>query len=384
MNDSLTQYVARAVAKSPRVQAAAAEFEERRLAVLSRRSLANPQLELAPGVGATNGNFILSQELDVFGSRRAEASVVMAEADRAEANLRRVRTQAAAQILSALIEIHAAEHAVASATTLAEASTQLAELVRKRVEIGEAPAVHFTRAELEARRAAQAVQKAKLLRDTHRAELASMTRQQPTDQLPDLTWSELVIKAKSAPASSPTVAIAESDIRIASAEVRAVSAAGRPRLFAGIASDIWSLDRNAVRGSNFGIQLTLSAPLGDLGETRYAVESAKSQVRAAEAVLAEQQRLTALAHAQAVATLITAESVFAAYETEMVVKAEGMVQAMRQGYANGLVTLVEVLEAQRAAIEIQQERTSALAELRRAELQLLIATQTLPGWEVVR
>ena len=57
---------------------------------------------------------------------------------------------------------------------------------------------------------------------------------------------------------------------------------------------------------------------------------------------------------------------------------------MREGYKAGLVTLVEVIEAQQTLADLRRERAEALLGVREAELALLTATLALPGVGVPR
>ncbi len=82
--------------------------------------------------------------------------------------------------------------------------------------------------------------------------------------------------------------------------------------------------------------------------------------------------------------LQAAESIFAAYRADALPKAEALLSAMREGYKAGLVTLVEVIEAQQTLADLRRERAEALLALREAELALLAATLALPGVEVPR
>ena len=65
--DPLENFIARALERSPKVRAAREVVEAMRLGHASVRSGANPRVELAPGLGFTNGSLALSQELDQIG-----------------------------------------------------------------------------------------------------------------------------------------------------------------------------------------------------------------------------------------------------------------------------------------------------------------------------
>src|SRR5688500_13534832 len=59
--------VALAVRQSPAVAAARSRLEAAAASVRGARAPFNPQAEVAPGVGFTNGNALLSQQFDISG-----------------------------------------------------------------------------------------------------------------------------------------------------------------------------------------------------------------------------------------------------------------------------------------------------------------------------
>jgi outer membrane protein TolC len=67
-----------------------------------------------------------------------------------------------------------------------------------------------------------------------------------------------------------------------------------------------------------------------------------------------------------------------AYATDIIPKGERMLTSMREGYTGGLVTLVEVLEAQQALVRLRQEKTQAELEVKLAEVAVMEASMTLP------
>jgi outer membrane protein TolC len=108
------------------------------------------------------------------------------------------------------------------------------------------------------------------------------------------------------------------------------------------------------------------------------------EVTAAEAKIDDARRRSNLKLAEAVTAFEVAKTVAANYEGDVLPKGESMLTAMREGYSAGIVTLVEVLEAQQAVARLRQERTQATLALRLAEIDRWNALLTLPGVEVPR
>ena len=61
-----------ALEQNPAVTAARSRLEAATAGVRGARAPYNPQAELAPGVGFTNGNALLAQQFDISGRRQAQ------------------------------------------------------------------------------------------------------------------------------------------------------------------------------------------------------------------------------------------------------------------------------------------------------------------------
>lgn len=382
--EPLESFIVQALERSPKVRAARQLVEAMRLGHASIRSGANPRVELAPGLGFTNGSLALSQELDLFGSRAARSRVAEAEARRAEARWLAVGLDQAGRVLADLVALETATELANAARESADLARELLAIVEKRAEIGEVPRIQVTRAELEVLRAEQAARRHAAERERSEAALRSLVGPEAVASTPPLDLGDRVARSKAMPARSPETLTRAVEVEVAMAQERAVAASGRPSLTAGMASDVWSLDRRAMTSSNLGFQVFLSAPLFDRGESRNAVAAARAEAKAAESELAEAQRTADLAKQAALTRLHAAESIVSTYRSDALPKAEALLGAMRDGYKAGLVTLVEVIEAQQTLAELRREWAEAHLALREAELALLAATLALPGVEVPR
>lgn len=367
--------------RSNLVQAAQSHVLARRARLASARSGISPQLELAPGVGLTNGNSLLSQEFDLSGKRTASARIALIELQAAEIEVVAAKAAVTIELLSGLAKLLAAVDEAESARSTLSGVRSLHEAVAKLSSIGEAPKVHVTRVEIEVIRAEQQLALANGKLEACRAALQSLLGK--TIELPVQAWPATGRSGVNV-AVSLDVLKARLNLEQAEARARMTRADFGPTFSAGIASDIWSFDRDPFRSDNFGFQVTLKMPLFDRGQRKGAEKASELEVAAARASLDEAQRRAALAITQAVSAYTTAESVARSYSSDVVPKGESMVASMREGYASGLVTLVELLEAQQTLTRLRQERVQALLSLRLAEVDLWHAQLNLPGIEVPR
>jgi len=374
---NISDWIRQAQERSGSVRAARSAAEARRAALSGIRSRPGPTLEVAPGLGLTNGNTVLSQELDVFGRRSAASRLAAAELRAAELEVARARATVSRELLASVAQWLASQEEVAGARLAAEAAGALQSAVAKQNEIGEAPRVHVTRAELEVLRANQLLVAAQGRQKSALAGIESLLGG-PTE-LRAAAWPSVVPPAG---ANSLEVFVARAELANAQAESQVIRSDFAPTLAAGIATDVWSLDRNSWRSDNVGLQVFFRMPLFDRGQRKGAVQAANLEIEAARSRLAEAERITNLRYAEASAAYETARTIAATYQGDVLPKGEAMLAVMRDGYSAGLVTLIEVIEAQQTLVRLRQERIQAVLNLRLTEVNLWNAQLTLPGTEV--
>lgn len=376
----LNALIRQAQDRSSRVKSAQSIVEARRASLLGTRSPSSPILELAPGTGFTNSNSVLSQEFDLFGKRRAASQLAAANLKAAELLVLEAKAEVSLEMLTALARILSARDEVEAASSGLGSAKALLTAVSKQNEIGEAPQVHVTRAEIDVLRATQQLTEAEgRLKGANYA-------------MNSILGGELEIRGVIWPTTSHSNAFALSfdllraqlELETNEAQTRVARSDFAPSFSAGVASDIWSLDRDRFRGNNFGFQITLRMPLYDSGQRKGAVRSSELQVQAAQSRIDEERRKASLRLVEATAAHATAKSIAESYVGDVLPKGELMLTAMREGYAAGLVTLVEVLESQQIVVKLRQERGLALFNLRLAEIELWRAQLTIPGVEVTR
>lgn len=376
--------VRRGVAASPAVKAAEARVAAAREHVRGAKAGFNPQIELTPGVGFTNGNTALSQQIDIGGVRSSQAALAQAELLTEEANLQATRQLRAIQVAVAYFELVRAKAELAAAAEHSKLARELVALVRRRVEVGEAAEVQATRADIEAQRIEQEQVRARgavaahllalrlLLSDETLAEAAV-----PAEFPALMNPPELQATLGQALSNRAEVSRARGLLSAARSGVSVARAQSRPSLVAGVASEVWSLDREPFDSDNIGFQAFLSFPLFDRGSLRADVRRAESLVVAAESEeLAVQQQVRAEV-ALALTELQTRSQIAANYRASILPQSEKLVQTTTAGYETGLTTLIDVLDAQRTARLARSEYLSVLFQAFQAELDLWRATGNL-------
>jgi cobalt-zinc-cadmium efflux system outer membrane protein len=376
------------VPQSPAVQAAQARFTAAEAGLRGAGAPFNPQAELAPGVGFTNGNGVLSQQLDIGGLRAAQRRAAAGERAAARAELDLARLHAAAEVRLAYFRLARAERTAATARELARLAGQIRDLVRRKVELGEAPQVQATRAEIEVARAEQEAARALgevrggaatlnlLLGRDPQAPLA------PRDVLAlPAAAGEMPLLVEQARGARPEIAVARGLVQARRGEVDLAQAQRRPELFVEATADVWSLDRDPFRSRNLGLQARLSFPLLDRGSLRAGVDRARAGVREQEAELAGAERAVRIEVERAAADLAAARDMALNYQQTILPQSESLLQATQRGFESGLTSFLEVVESQRVVRQARAEYLAALFDAVRARINLDRALGAMPGLE---
>lgn len=381
---SVEDAVRRSLDSSPQVRAAAERVESARFGLARANVGFSPQVELAPGLGFTNGNSLLSQRIDIGGTRQAASRLAEAELEAARVQLQAARQGRAFEVASGYYDLARARAEEAAVAESARLSKELAALVRKQVEAGVVPSVQIARADIEASRVDQELLRARGAVASRLATLRSLIGDEQLkaevvgDEVPSefatATVDDLIAQALR---NRADVARARSLVQVAQAESGVTRASRKPTLYAALASDAWSLDRDPFRGDRFGVQAFLSFPLFDRGLARAEDARDRALVRAAEADLAATERQVRMELARASEELAARQQVAANYRNDILPQSEKLLEATRRGYEQGLSALIDLIDAQRTARLTRTEYLTALYEAHRAELELRRIAATL-------
>jgi outer membrane protein TolC len=184
---SVDELVQRARANSPQLPIARRTLEAARERLGAARSLASPTLELVPRIvgnrEAADSEVILSQPLDVFGQRRAQANVARAEVRRAEAESTLAERSLVVQVKNAAADLFAAQEAESLGSVQVEVAQLFRDAAARRAELGDVPPVQVQRAELELLRVQNELTNAQAERLARRAALNQLVGQPPETPL---------------------------------------------------------------------------------------------------------------------------------------------------------------------------------------------------------
>jgi outer membrane protein TolC len=300
------------------------------------------------------------------------------------AGLQAARHGRAFDVASAYYDLVRARGEAAAVAESARLAHELVALVRRRVEVGEAPQVQVTRAQIEAARVDQELVRAggavvsrlatlrlligdeSLLHDAVGKELPD---EPAPPELPSLLTQALLNRAE--------VARARTLVEVAEAEVGIARANRRPSLYGGVSADIWSLDRNPFQSQNLGLQAFLSFPLLDRGSLRADEARTRALVSAAQREVEAVKQQVRIEVTRAAQELGPRLRVAANYRTQILPQSQELLDATRRGYEAGLSTLLDVVDAQRTARLTRTEHLNALHDALRADLELRRAAGTL-------
>ena len=434
---SLEALIARALQNSPQMPLSRENLEAARQRASAARGLLNPTLQLVPRLAgnreAADSEILVSQPLDVFGKRRAQASVLAAQVRGAQAASILAERSLVVSVKNAAAELFAAQEAEKLAVFQAEVARLFRDAAARRAELGDVPQVQVQRAELEQLRVENELTSARAQRLARRAALNGIIGQAPQTPLrvalPIATDFTAVLQVLTRPvspgtsvplgasvpsgatgpaarensaASSAPVVGAGSQIEADLATQRTVLLPGalqRPDILGAQAtvearqSQARAIARTRYpdielqlrRGSFFGdgngstaLRAVVTVPLFDFGTISREKKAAQAESRAGEAQLTLLRQTAATQVEQALIQLQQQRQTALAYRTGIVPQTLDLLRKTQIGYAQGASTYLEVLDAQRTLRAVQTEYLQALVGARTGEAALESALGATP------
>ena len=330
---------------------------------LSARALsALPPLNLAAGassrseVGATDQDLALTQEIDIFGRRRASGRVGEADVQLAFATYRREAGLLQSEVLTAFAIAVSASHQSEVATELLEVAEGLLNATKRRFDEGKVAELQVTRATIEYERAKQTRELKDADYQAAMTRLASLLAVPPAELsvVPDAAIEPVTIPSIM---DRPDILEIKAEVAKASADAGFAKATSRPEFSLQVVRSPWSNDRGYFVG-----RAQFSWNLWDNGRARNEVKAANLRAEAATKALSD---ATARAEQELAAVQIELESRQArirSYEA-ILVSAKELVVKSQKGFSEGFGTQVDVLEATRALREVEQELVEARQQL---------------------
>ena len=415
-----------AAQNNPQPAIARANLEAARARVQSLGGLQSPVLQIVPGVfgnrDSRDEEIILSQPLDVFGSRRAQRSVLSAEARRAEAEFTLIGRTLAIEVKNAAAQLFAAQEAESLGVSQVEIARQFRAAAARRAQLGDVPPVQVQRAELELSRAQNELENARAERLARRAILNQLVGQAPqtpfrvaiptSSALTDLLRANAPLTLGNvgaatgtttgvAPGLAPSLlgtpenlsvgasSQVGSDLVANRAQILPQALAGRPDLLGAQASlEARRANVNAIARSRFpqveiqarrggvfdgastSLRAVITLPLFDFGNIKNQKRAAQAEVRAQEGQIALLRSQIGAQVESALVRLEQQRATIERYRTSIVPQTLDLLRKTQVGYAQGASTYLEVLEAQRATRQVQTEYLQAVVGVRTSEAAL--------------
>lgn len=387
--------VALAVRQNPRLTAATRDIGAAQSGVRAARSLANPSLTYAPGIGSTGGSdteLLVQQPLEINGTRAARTGVANAQRQVTEAGAIVELRNVVFQTKSAYYELVRAREQAAVTQDLLLSAQEFDRITRLQVEVGTRPGIDQTQTGIEVVRAQQQVTLAggqvaaaqvglntQMGRqpDTPIGALAPLTTSPETDQA-ETTLKNTALKntaLNQALSSRAEIQVEEANREVFRQQARQARASGLPDL-------VPQYRANSISGrssGNSGFGLGISLPLLDFGGRRAQIRQSEQAARAQEARIAATQSIVRQEVTQALARRAAADTVVQGYQQGVLEQARQLLEASRRGFQEGKTSIVALLEAQRTYRSVQTEYINAQVDAAIARAEVERATGTVPA-----
>lgn len=350
---SMSDVIARGIARSPLVTAVAKRTTAAKEALDAAQSAAPFIVEIAPGLGFTNGNALLSKPFDIAGARASRVRIAKGELDGAVAGESAIRLQVSEKLGLAYIDVIQAVRAEKLARESFTFIKDLVTAVTTKVGIGDAPLVDQLRAEIELAKAEHEVLRTSS--DTRNA-VTALNRMLDRDleaELSTIDVSNLPAVPKSseflinlARTRHPFILAARAETIAADGAIGFARTLGRPMLNADIATDFWSLDRQASQRA-LGFQLRYSVPVGPNPAVQATIRRREAEFSAVEATLRSVEEEVSILVERRWSELRTSRDTAIRFQMEVLPRVERLLKATQTGYTTGISTVIDVIGAQR-------------------------------------
>ena len=374
---------------NPTAQAIAAARRAAEARVNQAGVWANPEVEFAYGKTRPQVDGLkadspygaqLKQRLEWWGKRQGRVAVAAAQMAVVQAESATAMLELEIDVRLAAIAYASSQAAANQAVTQARLADELASVVAKRQAVGDIDRGEAARITLEATLARVHVDAAHRAVVVQREVLLAWCGAGVTEDLTvsdglsdELTDPRIAADGSVLPASNahPRVRAALEAERAAEARIAAEREARMPDVTVGVFGD------REFEKDTLGLTLSFEVPLWDRNAAGIAEAEAERAQRAAQRRLAiralERERVTALGEVRA-----TAATLIALRDQAIPVAAE--VSRLRTtAFTAGDASLIEMLEAQRAALTVQRELLDVRQRHAEALVRLLAATGTATG-----
>ncbi|MBZ0214289.1 MAG: TolC family protein [Nitrospirae bacterium] len=305
------------------------------------------------GLGATDQDLFLGHSPDFYGRASAARRVAESAHRRALAGQREVWLDVQAEVLSAYIEAYSAGRQSVAAGALLDVGEALFQATQRRFEEGKIPEVQLSLASIQRDRARQAADHAKS------KELAALQRLAGAMGV----WEAPRSLAPPALTEPPALVDQRPDIMALLAEVDAAEA----EALVAARDATPELDLSALRSPwgesapQVAMRVQLTWRLGDFGKTRSLVRAARERSASLNSRVEDLRRRAA---SELVANKLEVESARTRLDSAEAIRraAVELASKSQRGFAEGIGSLLDVLEATRALRDIEVEVVDAERE----------------------
>ncbi len=380
---TVDELVVRALTDNPELKAARADVEAAAARVRQAALRPNPMLELGGQKALSPDNNVtvgIAVPLDLNGRKEGRVGVAEREVEMRRAQLAERERRLRAETRMKAGEVLATRRNLAVTDELLDTNRAGLQLVEERVRAGAAPALDATLARVEVNRleASRPILESRVTVATLLLKaLAGMRADEPLVLRGELTAPPAVAPApdvvQSALAERPDLRAARADVAMAEARVRKEQAEGRwdASVNVGYQRQDFGYNLRGLTDSGgtrpiqdvfhyFGAGVTITLPVRNRNEGNVAAAEAEATAatrrRDFAELVARQEIEAALAQQEA------SHRAVGLYERGVRDVARANVDVVRQSYALGRATLLEVIAEQRRYIEIEQGYTDALRQ----------------------
>lgn len=372
LGQTITLPEALAAARSHRMSVPAATDAVSASRATGAAATAGPPLVLGAGatsrtgLGATDQDLFIAYSPDLFGRTAAARKMADAAHFRVLAEQRRTLLEVQSDVMSAYIEAYAVGRQTVAAAGLLEVAEALFMAAQRRFEEGKVPEVQLALARVQRDRANQTVVH---LKSKERAALRRLAGAMGSRDVPtsvaalDLAEPEVQVGMR------PDVMLVFAESAIAEAEALAAARENAPDFELTALRSPWSDPASQV-----ALRVQLTWRIGDFGKTRSSVNAARLRARSFHSHVED---LMQRAQAELDANALEVESAKARLESSEAIRraAIDLAAKSQRGFAEGIGTLLDVLEATRALRDLELE----VVEIEREYLVALVARYTASG-----
>lgn len=380
---TITELVQRTMENNPQI-AANHQFEKAASEQLkSLQAFPNPTLDLVPRLAgnkeASDSEILLSQPLDLFGKRHAEAAVQEAELQAMTHKSTFTRTWLANATKIAAVELYAAQESKRLSQEQVNIVQDFLNSANRRAELGDAPRVEAERAEIELLRAQNDVSNAQNKRLAKLEEVNELIGgglemdlhvASPMINL-DFVPLEITLELRKrllSTALQKRADLQEQQVKL-QAQKAQIDVIKREKL-----PDVaLQLRRSSLFGGevkSYALRATINMPIFDFGSIQHRRRAAESTVKAQAANVRSTQNQVSRQVNQTLLQLVQQRQNLQQFHTEIVPRTQDLLRKTQIGYEQGASTYLDLLEAQRTAKQVQLEYLEALAGTLRAEANL--------------